>query len=170
MAEFSKAIDLVLKHEGGFVDHPSDPGGATNLGITYNLFKLYSKALRLPQVVDSLRRLAKDQAKIIYINEFWEPMRGDDFKDQQLANIVFDGFVNMGNKAIRILQKELSLKTDGIIGNKSIEAINSADARELFNAYKDARIKFYIDLVKRKPELGVFKNGWMNRINSFIYK
>lgn len=170
MAEFNKAIDIILKHEGGFVDHPSDPGGATNKGITFNLFKLYSKALNLSPVVDSLKALTIDQAKFIYINEFWEPMQGDKFKDQQLANIVFDGFVNMGNKAIKILQKELKVYPDGKIGDESLRAINAGSPAELFNRYKEARTQFYLNLIKEKPSLEVFKKGWLNRINSFTYK
>lgn len=170
MAEFNKAIDIVLKHEGGFVNNPVDPGGATNRGITFNLFKLYSKALNLPPVVNSLKSLTIDQAKFIYINEFWHPMQGDKFKDQQLATIVFDGFVNMGNKAIKIFQKELGVYPDGKIGEESLGVINFCNPIDVFNRYKAARIQFYLNLIKEKPELEVFKKGWLNRINSFVYK
>jgi len=169
MANFYTAVELVLKHEGGFVNHPSDPGGATNRGITYNLFKRYAGLLLVPKTVDSLKNLTEEQAKYIYQREFWDRMKGSFFKDQQVANIAFDGFVNMGIKAIKLLQKEVGAWADGVIGNESIQAINSANPTILFNGYKDARIKFYIDLIARKPELAVFKKGWLNRINSFNY-
>ena len=65
---------------------------------------------------------------------------------------------------------EAGLEIDGIIGNKSIDVINHANPKTLFNSYKDARINFYLNLIDRKPELEVFKKGWLNRINSFVYK
>jgi|SRR6187549_3984628 len=169
MANFFTSLALVLKHEGGYVNHPSDPGGATNKGITYGLFKNYAGLLGVPKNVDSLKALTDDQVRYIYQHEFWDKMKGSFFTDQQVANIVFDGFVNMGVRAIKLLQKEAGAWADGIIGNESMQAINSANPRVLFNGYKDARIKFYLDLIERKPELAVFKKGWLNRINSFVY-
>lgn len=169
MADFETAVKIIVKHEGGFVDHPSDPGGATNIGITFNLFKRYAIALGLPKTLQALEMLTIDQAKFIYREEFWDKMKGDQFKNQQVANIVFDGYVNMGGKALKLLQKEVGAWVDGQIGNESLQAINGADPRALFNGYKDARIKFYENLVIQKPKLAVFKKGWLNRINSFVY-
>lgn len=170
MANFPIAVSLVLKHEGGFVNHTSDPGGATNRGITYGLFKKYAGLLQLPKTVDALSSLTEEQAKYIYQHEFWDKMKGSFFKDQQVANIVFDGYVNMGIKAVKLLQKEVGAWVDGVMGNESLQAVNGANPRVLFNGYKDARIKFYLDLIARKPELAVFKKGWLNRINSFVYE
>lgn len=169
MADFESAIKIILKHEGGYVNHPSDPGGATNRGITYGLFKQYAGILGSSKNLDSLKNLTEHQAKVIYRMEFWNKMKGDQFGDQQLANIVFDGYVNMGVKALKLIQKEAGAWADGIIGSESLQAINRANPKLLFEGYKDARIKFYENLVAKKPELRVFRNGWLNRINSFVY-
>ncbi len=169
MADFETAVKLILKHEGGYVNNSSDPGGATNRGITFMLFKQYADALSLKKTLHDLMNLTEDQAKFIYREEFWDKMKGDQFKNQQVANIVFDGYVNMGGKALKLLQKEVGAWVDGQIGNESLQAINGADPRALFNGYKDARIKFYENLVIQKPKLAVFKKGWLNRINSFVY-
>lgn len=170
MADFNKAIPIILKHEGVFVDHPSDPGGATNRGITFKLFKQYAKVLGLLPNIDALKSLTEDQAKFIYREQFWDPMKGDQFKDQQLATIVFDGFVNMGSRAIKLLQKQAGVEADGVIGPKSLEVINYASGHVLFEGYKDARIEYYKNLAESKPQLKVFLKGWLNRINSFNYE
>jgi lysozyme family protein len=171
MADFNLSIDIILKHEGGFVNHPSDPGGATNRGIIFTLFKQYSKALGLLPTIDALKSLTEDQAKFIYREHFWNPMKGDEIINQNIADILFDGYVNMGGKALKMMQKEAGTTlVDGSIGADSIRAINLANARVLFQGYKDSRIKFYIDLADRKPKMKVFLKGWLNRINSFEYK
>ena len=171
MADFNQSISIILKHEGGFVNHPSDPGGATNRGIIFTLFKQYCKALGLLPTIDALKSLTEDQAKFIYREHFWDVMRGDEINNQNIADILFDGFVNMGSKAIKLMQKEAgTTDVDGLIGADSIRAINLANARILFEGYKDARIKFYNDLAQKKPKLQVFLKGWLNRINSFEYK
>lgn len=169
MADFDQSISIILKHEGGYVNHPSDPGGATNRGITFNLFKQYAAALEVSKDLYSLKALSEDQAKFIYREHFWNPMHGDEIINQNIADILFDGYVNMGNKAIKLIQKEAGAEADGTIGPGSLQAINNANARVLFHGYKDARIKFYQDLAKRKPQLQVFLKGWLNRINSFEY-
>lgn len=170
MAEFEKAIPIILKHEGGFVNHPSDPGGATNRGIIFNLFKQYAQVLKVPTTLESLKSLTEDQAKFIYREHFWNEMKGDHINDQQLANIIFDGFVNMGYTALRILQREIGVSADGIFGEKTIFNLNYADPETVFNGFKDARIRYYEALAERKPQMKVFLNGWLNRINSFNYK
>lgn len=172
MASFEQAIKNVLKHEGGYVWHPSDPGGETNFGITD----------RLDGKVDGLidvdgddfgdipvRRLTEDQARIIYRRKFWNKMYGDLIKSQQVAEILFDGFVNMGRNGIKVMQRVLGVVDDGVIGSKTLSAINVYPAKELFDLYKGARIEYYNDLAERKPAMKVFLKGWLNRINSFVW-
>lgn len=169
MADFNKAIPIILKHEGGYVNHPNDPGGATNRGIIFRLFQKYASQLNLPPTLDALKNLSENNAKIIYQWEFWNKMQGDLFNDQQVANIVFDGFVNMGPRALRMLQDVLNVKPDGVIGPQTIRAVNAGNPGVIFEAYKNLRGKFYRDLAERKPPMQVFLKGWLNRINSFQY-
>lgn len=169
MADFNLAIPIILKHEGGYINHPSDPGGATNRGITFNLFKRYAQSLGLKPDLRSLIELTEVDAKIIYRMEFWDKMLGDSFKNQQVANIVFDAFVNMGPRALKMLQKEIGVEIDGIVGRQTLTAVNLANPAIVFNGFKDARTYYYRDLAKRKPHMSVFLKGWLNRVNSFNY-
>lgn len=170
MAKFEIEIPRVLAHEGGYVNHPSDPGGKTNRGITDRLDG------KIDGLVDlngdgagdvEIKKLTEDQAKQVYKTRFWDRMQGDKIESQAIAGILFDGYVNMGANAIKILQRILSVKDDGVIGPKTLEAINGANEIQLYTDYKAARIEFYNDLAERKPALKVFLKGWNNRINSF---
>lgn len=169
MADFEKAIPLILKHEGGYVDHIADPGGATNRGIIFSIFCNYAEEFGLPKTKEGLKQLHEIQAKAIYRKQFWDKMQGDKINDQQVAEIIFDGFVNMGKNGLKIAQKEAGVTIDGNIGPQSIQMINAADPRLLFNGIKDARIGYYERLAGRKPQMQVFLKGWLNRINSFNY-
>jgi lysozyme family protein len=172
MADFEKAIKKVLKHEGGYIFHPADPGGETNFGITD----------RLDGSVDGLidvdgngsgdvtvKALKESDAKVIYKREFWDKMQGDRISNQQVAEIIFDGYVNMGARAIMILQRELGLQDDGKFGQKTLEMVNKISGEIVFNNFKAARLEFYRDLAAAKPKLAIFLRGWTNRINSFKY-
>lgn len=170
MADFEKVIPTILKHEGGFVNNPVDPGGATNRGIIFSLFKQYASALNMEPTVEALKTLTEDQAKFIYREHFWNPMQGDSFKDQQVAEIVFDAYVNAGRSGLRSFQKSVGVPADGEIGPYTLEILHQQNQKTVFYNFKEVRTMYYQDLVKRKPQLGVFLKGWMNRINSFNYK
>jgi len=169
MANFEKAIPTILKWEGGFVDHPADPGGATNRGIIFSLFKQYAKMLGLLPDITGLKALTEDQAKKIYKIHFWDKMLGNQFKSQNVAEITFDAFVNCGNNGIKITQRAAGVEADGIIGKNSIGVINGADPKLLYLNIKDGRIAYYKNLAERKPSLQVFLKGWLNRANSFNF-
>lgn len=168
MADFEKAVSIILKHEGLFVDHPSDPGGATNRGIIFKLFKRYAAVLEVPPTVEALKALTEHQAKQIYKMEFWDRMQGDKFTSQKVANIVFDFFVNAGKPALVKLQVTVGAWADGVIGPETLQAVNNGNETIIFEEYKQARIDFYNQLVERKPKLAVFHKGWLNRVNSFV--
>jgi lysozyme family protein len=170
MASFDKAIPFTLKHEGGYVWHPADPGGETNRGITDGLDGNVDGLADVDGDGDGdilIQELSEAQAKEIYKRRFWDKMHGDDIKSQNLANILFDGYVNMGGNAIKLMQRELMLKEDGVLGPVTLRGINGYNPRTLFEQYKAARIDYYLDLANRKPALKIFLKGWLNRINSF---
>lgn len=169
MAEFEKAIPLILKWEGGYVDDKDDLGGATNRGIIFKIFKQYAAQFGLPPTKDGLKQLSEEQAKIIYKDRFWNPMKGDDINDQQVANIIFDGFVNAGTSTLKIAQKEASTEADGIFGPHTIARINASNGKILFEGIKDARIRYYHMIAERREQNKKFLKGWLNRINSFNY-
>lgn len=170
MAKFDIAIPHVLAWEGGYVNHPSDPGGETNRGITDRLDG------NVDGLVDidgdgygdiDIKALTEDEAKQVYKLRFWDKMLGDKIESQHIANILLDGYVNCGSNGIKIMQRILNIKEDGIFGPKTLEALNTADEIILYNKYKQARKDYYINLAERKPALKVFLKGWINRIESF---
>jgi type VI secretion system secreted protein VgrG len=174
MAIFEKAIEKTLKHEGGLVDHPSDPGGLTNMGITWTTFGLWAARLGLPKTRKALVNLSKSNAIYIYRHGYWNRLNGNNIKSQSVAEIYFDAFVNSGNTAVVQMQTAVSnlgekIKIDGIHGPKTLGAINYVDSETLFYKFKAVRERFYRTLAERKPAMKVFLKGWLNRINTFEY-
>lgn len=172
MADFEKSIPHILKWEGGYVWHPADPGGETNMGITDRLDGKVDGMIDLDGDKEgdvSVKDLTIEQAKHVYKNRFWVAMRGDEINDQSVADIMLDSFVNMGYNGLKIVQREAGVTSDGVIGPKSLYAINHAAPRVLFEQIKDARKSYYIRLAERKERMKVFLKGWLNRVDDFKY-
>jgi lysozyme family protein len=173
MANFDAFLPLLLRFEGGFVDDPVDPGGATNKGITLQTFRGSAQnLLGIEPTLDNLKVLTDEQAGSIYKALYWSKTRGDDMSSQDLANIVCDFYVNAGTNATKLLQTVLigmgaSLSVDGDIGPGSMQALEGADQSEVYRRYKQGRIGYYENLVQKQPALGKFLKGWLNRVNSF---
>ena len=169
MAEFSLFLPMLLRHEGGLVDHPSDPGGLTQMGISMATFKQQAKPLLgLDPTPENLKKLTQAQAGAIYRACYWNPLHCDDWPLQNLANIVCDHAVNAGlRRGVLLLQEALnnpSLVKDGVMGPATIQALRASDEVATYNACKQLRIEYYTALGQRMP---MFLKGWLNRVNSF---
>ena len=153
LVEFDDIIEVVLHHEGGYVNDPDDPGGETNFGL----------AKRSHPDVD-IANLTKDGAKEIYKEHYWDKNKVESLSEE-LRHIYFDMCVNQGRgRAVKILQraangKGAELKVDGGMGPKTIAAMEGVELDRV-RAY---RIKYYADLVTRKPDLEKFYFGWFRR-------
>ncbi len=175
MASFDAFFTTLLKHEGGFVDDPVDPGGATNKGVTMGTFKSCAqKYLGIEPTLENLKALTDEQAGKIYKPLYWDKVHGDDIDVQELANILFDFQVNAGANASKLLQRVLNdlgtkpaLAVDGAIGKGTMKALQALDEKEVYRRYKQGRIDYYKDLVAKRPPLEKFLKGWINRVNSF---
>ncbi|MGN7614128.1 glycoside hydrolase family 108 protein [Magnetococcales bacterium HHB-1] len=174
MAEFERAIDLVLRHEGGFVNDPKDPGGATKYGISLRFLR--SLGHELADVdgdgdidADDIRALSVDGAKDIYRAQFWNRYGYNRIHDQDIATKLFDLSVNMGPKqAHKILQRALwavrhAVKVDGILGGETFGAVQRVRTDLLLVAMRSEAAGFYRSLIIRRPELGKYRRGWMRR-------
>jgi len=153
--DFDKAIEVILKHEGGYVNDPVDPGGETNMGISKKAYPYLN-----------IKELTKKDAKDIYFKDYW--LKGKVSKvPEELRMIYFDMVVNMGRaRAVKILQTAVSAKgvrteVDGGIGPKTISnTLKSGLEPDRLRSY---RVKYYADLISRKPKLEKYWFGWYRR-------
>jgi lysozyme family protein len=167
MANISIFLKKVLRLEGGYVNHPNDKGGCTNKGITIHTFKSFYGNNK---TCDDLKNITEKEAEEIYRKNYWNPCWGDKIACTSVACIFVDWAVNSGVKtAIKNIQKIVGTTADGIMGNKTLSAINSYNPKELFDKIKEARKNFYENIVAKNPSQKVFLKGWMNRINDFSF-
>lgn len=174
MASFDLYLPQLLRFEGGFVDDPNDPGGATNYGITLATFQRCAQALlgEAP-TLQNLRALTVQQAATIYQHEYWDRIGADQIASQTLAELVFDFYVNAGDVAISLLQRVLQqlgasgLAVDGEMGPATLAALASADAAQVYALYRQQRIDYYQRLVAERPVDAEFLAGWLRRAEWF---
>lgn len=168
MANHKLLVPVILKHEGGFVNDPSDLGGATMKGVTLKTFRQYYGA---DCSIDELKKITDEQWSYIFKVGYWDKMKADGINSQSVANILVDFAYNSGPiTAIKRLQALLDVKVDGIIGNVTISALNAKSPLPLFGAIKQDRIKYIDQICKSRPANEKFRKGWMNRINSFQFE
>ena len=150
---FEEIIEVVLEHEGGYVNDPHDRGGETKYGITKKFY---------PNV--DIKNLTKEQAKKIYHQDYWRPAKCDE-APSHLRHIYFDMCVNFGRGgAVKVLQraanaKGAKLKVDGGMGPATLKAVQNVE----HNRVKSYRILHYANLVINKPEQEKFWYGWFKR-------
>ena len=155
MSKFDEIIEVVLEHEGGYVNDPKDPGGETNFGI----------AKRSHPDVD-IKNLTKEGAKEIYKEVYWDKNKVESLPEE-LWHIYFDMCVNQGkSRAVKIIQRAVngkggSLTVDGGMGPMTIAAIGKS--RVELDRVRAYRVKYYADLVTKKPDLERFYFGWFKR-------
>jgi lysozyme family protein len=159
--QFLACIPTILAAEGGFVNDPRDPGGATNRGIT---LATLSDWRHHPCTVADITALTELEARQIYRAKYWNAIRGDDLPEG-LALEVFDLAVNAGSKvAVRLLQQCCGMNdVDGVMGPATLAVVRAMpDQAGLIHRYAAARRSFYRGL----PTFGHFGGGWINRANA----
>lgn len=160
-----KAMDFVLRWEGGYSNDPRDPGGATNHGISIRFLQKGSIFLDLDKDGDmdanDIRLLDLTQAKALYEVHFWDKMKCAHMPDA-MAVAVMDTGVNMGvSVAAKFLQRVLGVEADGVIGPQTLTALaNVNDLRGRIVAYHQRRMKRYTEL----SGFATFGVGWLNRL------
>jgi len=153
---FDKCLKMLLKHEGGFVNHPRDPGGMTNLGVTK---AVYDKWVGKSSTEAEMRALTPDDVAPIYKKNYWDKCKCDDLPSGADWS-VFDWAVNSGTgRAAKAMQKIVGATPDGAIGPKTLEAIADKDPKELVEKMYDQRQAFY----ERLKTFDTFGRGWTRR-------
>ena len=159
---FQKALQFTLQFEGGYVNHPADPGGATNKGITQIVYNGWRHDNNLS--VQTVKKITNQEVEAIYYTNYWLKF-GCDQLPEKLAIAVFDFCVNAGRRGTIKLQQVLGIGDDGILGKNSIKAIKDYiklnGETKLLIAYIQKRDEYYIAIGKGK--LSVFLKGWLNR-------
>lgn len=153
MTNFDKAIERVLKHEGGYTNHPKDPGGETNWGITRN-------TATAAGYKGSMRDMTREQAVAIYRARYWVSIKGDDLPFA-VAYQLLDAAVNHGtNQAAKFLQRAVGTQADGVIGPATIATVKAKPVGQVVSEFLAHRTEFFCNL----PTFDSFGRGWIRRI------
>jgi lysozyme family protein len=156
-SQFERALALVLQHEGGYSDHPADPGGATMMGITQATLAAWRGR---PVTKAEVRALPLSEVAAIYRARYWDAVAGDDLP-AGLDLAAFDYAVNSGpSRPARTLQGLVATEADGVIGPKTLAAIRAQEVEPLIVALCAARMRF----LRHLPTFAVFGRGWTRRV------
>ena len=163
-AAFQASLPFILRWEGGYVNHPADPGGATNKGVTQRVYNDWRVRQGMP--ARDVRQITDDEVHAIYEAGYWTPPRCD-LLPRPLDLVQFDTAVNMGvGRAVRMLQASLGCGVDGDFGPGTRRAAEACDAGAAVAAYCDRREAYYRGLAQKNPKVAVFLTGWMNRLDA----
>ena len=161
IGEFEKALKRILKHEGGYVNDPLDSGGMTNLGVTK---RVWEEFVGHPVSEADMRALTPEIIAPMYKMKYWNSSYCE-VLPKGLDYVVFDFAVNAGTgRSVKTLQQAIGCVADGVIGPKTMAAINDAEPKDLIAKFSDARADFYQGIVARKPDQARFIKGWLNRV------
>ena len=154
---FEEALEHVLKHEGGYVNHKLDKGGITNLGVT---IAVWEEWIGRESSEDEMRNLKPEDVADLYKKLYWDRVKGDDLPSG-VNYCVFDAAVNSGTgRAAKWLQEAVGAVPDGAIGAKTLAKVAAHDADSLVNAYCDVRLNF----LKSLKTFDTFGKGWSRRV------
>lgn len=160
MAEFTKAVEVVLTLEGGLVSHPADRGGVTKFGISQRAY---------PHL--DIAALTEADARALYRQSYWLPLF-DRITDQAKANKVFDLCVNLGTTGgITLLQRALNaergrvgqLDVEGRFGAQTLMAVNLMPVRQFLRTVRARQVRLYVNIVLEDASQLAFLDGWINR-------
>lgn len=190
MADVEKLIPFIIKWETGYkiksgetaeqlfersrkkgyANDPSDLGGATQTGVTLKTYKTYCRSHGISEpTVENLKNIPYKTWLSILKENYWDRWKADKIYSQSVANILVDFVWASGVHGIKKPQELLGVVPDGIVGNKTLSAVNNRGSISLFFKLKELRLKFVEDIVKSNPSQKKWLKGWKNRINDIEY-
>ena len=157
MSNYEKCLEIILHHEGGYVNHPKDPGGETNLGVTKRVYEEWGGT-------KDMKDLTVEDVAPIYQKNYWNRVRGDDLP-AGLDLCVFDFGVNAGTgRSAKFLQRLVGTTVDGGIGPATIGAVNvyvqTEGIEATIEAFQNSRQEYYESL----STFETFGRGWTRRV------
>ena len=159
MSNFEKCLEIILHHEGGYVNHPKDPGGETNLGVTKRVYEEWGGT-------KDMKDLTVEDVAPIYKKNYWDRVRGDDLPSG-LDLCIFDFAVNAGpGRAAKMIQKMIGVTVDGGIGPNTLKALGYYEEEvggvaEVIVEYQKQRQSYYESL----STFDTFGRGWTRRVD-----
>ncbi len=154
---FDDALDVILKHEGGYSHDKRDPGGETNFGITKRVAHDYG-------YIEDMRTIPMAVVRDIYRRGYWNKIKGDQMT-WPVALVVFDAAVNSGpRRAAEWLQTVIGANIDGSIGEQTLALVRDADPDEVAHDFSDLRLTF----LKSLPTWKDFGRGWEKRVKETL--
>ncbi len=180
MAQFQPAYDILQKNEGGYLNDPADHGGETYRGIARNFhrnwpgWRIVDKFSHPPRILRTGAFINDKELDLLvwqFYLDWWNRLGFSQIKNQDIANIFFD-FVVLAKSGVRTMQLALisqgfKVKADNRMGPKTISAINAANQKQLFNAFKKRRIAYHEVRVQKGLVASKFLPGWIKRTLSF---
>lgn len=157
-SNYGAALKRVLAHEGGYSNHPADPGGATMRGVTQRVYDAFrSRSGRSKQ---SVAKIDDNELQTIYREQYADKVRFADLS-AGVDYVVFDGAVNSGvSQSVKWLQRTVGVKADGIMGAVTLDAVRQREPSAVINGYCDRRLA----MLKTLKHWRQFKNGWTSRV------
>jgi lysozyme family protein len=157
LSNWDNAFKMMLASEGGYVNHPSDPGGMTNLGVTK---RVWEEWVGRESNEKEMRSLTPDMVESLYKRKFWDACKCDDLPSG-IDYLVFDFAVNAGpGRSAKILQTAIGVPADGGIGPITLAAVNAQEPDVLIKKFSQAKEDFYRSL----NTFDTFGKGWLNRV------
>lgn len=156
---YEKCLETILHHEGGYVNHPKDPGGETNMGVTKRVYQEWGGT-------KDMKDLTFNDVAPIYKKNYWDRIKGDDLSSG-LDLCIFDFGVNAGTgRAAKFIQKMIGVTADGGIGPQTLQALSIYEEKvggvaEVVQEYQRQRQEYYESLSTFKT----FGKGWTRRVD-----
>lgn len=155
----------------GFANDPDDLGGATMCGVTLATFTDYCRRKGYPRpTIVRLKAIKYKEWLEILKTMFWDKWKADQINNESIALILVDWVWGSGKYGITIPQRAIGVTADGIVGPKTIAAVNAKDPKQLFDLIRKERVAYIERICRSRPTNLKYKRGWLNRLNDIKFK